>query len=232
MGAGRTHKARAAWTRLATMPMISLALAVGLAAGTPSAAFAEGGQNVATGSAEGAAGTAGTDAGEAGTDGTRSTGGEEAAGKGSDGRPRPAGFSPADAAILAVVAVVMAAAVRSVVRRGTKTCGCGCGCGACGGNCGKAKPSPARRLADDEELRARLEETQGRGKARRMANRDNKKAEHDANEAFPDEGVMDDGQAQAILNAVLVAQRDKDEAREGTAETAKAEGDLGMRSFF
>ena len=70
------------------------------------------------------------------------------------------------------------------------------------------------KLANDDEMRARLEETQGRGKARRMTSRDNEKATRDVSEAFPDEGVMDDGQAQAILNAVLVAQRDGGEVRE------------------
>ena len=126
----------------------------------------------------------------------------------------PQDSPPADAAILAAVAVTMAAAIRSVAKRGTRTCGCG----ACGGNCGKAKPSPARRLADDDELQTRLEETQGRGKARHMTGRDDKKAPHGTDETFPDEGVMDDGQARAILNAVLVAQRDGSEVREGTAE--------------
>ena len=51
-----------------------------------------------------------------------------------------------------------------------------------------------------------------------MTGRDDKKAPHGTDETFPDEGVMDDGQARAILNAVLVAQRDGSEVREGTAE--------------
>ena len=71
-------------TRLAAMLAAIALVAAGFAAGAPSAALADGGQGVTTESA----------AGEAGTGGTRSTGGEEAAGEGSDGKPRPAGFSP------------------------------------------------------------------------------------------------------------------------------------------